>query len=223
MTSPNPLTDPRVSDEVRAMARYLAATGVPHRVTTTIDHPSTTAAGFPSRHVAQGTNGQGLAMDVAGPSVGDVQALIAIWQAFSVEAHALHELIFGVGVPFCVLRGKRVELAQVPSALRGQHLNHVHVSVNKGVLLVPPHPPLSNTTVIQGAFMGLAKSDDDAAAALVRFLFLEHLLREPTSEDEANAWVAWYREHGLDATIYGIVDSPEGQVVLAAKRHAAGL
>jgi hypothetical protein len=197
---------------------------VPHRITCTIDHPSTTAAGFPSRHVAAGPNGEGLAVEGAAPTANDRAGLINIWQAFSVEAHALHELIFGVGVPFCILRGHQVPLAQVPSSLRGQHLDHVHVSVDRGVLLVPPHPPLNQTTTTKGSIlMGLAKSDDDAAAALVRFLFLEHLLREPDSEQEANAWIGWYRERGLDATIYGIVDSPEGQAALGAKRHALGL
>lgn len=71
--------------------------------------------------------------------------------------------------------------------------------------------------------MSLFKTDDDAAAALVRTLFLEHLMREPSSEDEAKAWIGWLRQYGVDATIYGIVDSPEGQSVLAAKRRTAGV
>lgn len=81
----------------------------------------------------------------------------------------------------------------------------------------------TTTTHPMEALMSLFQTDDDAAAALVRTLFLEHLLREPESEDEAKAWIGWLRAHGIDATIYGIVDSPEGQAALTAKRKSVGL
>ena len=71
--------------------------------------------------------------------------------------------------------------------------------------------------------MGLFKSDDDMAAWFVRTAYLEHLLREPDSADELDAWVGWLKEHGADSMTYMIVDSPEGQEVLAKKRQAAGL
>lgn len=143
MTSPNPLTDPRVSDEVRALARYLAATGVPHRVTTTIDHKPFTSAGYPSRHVAAGTNGTGLAMDIAGPTYGrDTDALALIYRALAIEAHALHELIYGGPQVTTNVKNGRL----VPKYASADHHDHVHVSVNKGVLLVPPHPTTPPTS-----------------------------------------------------------------------------
>lgn len=84
-------------------------------------------------------------------------------------------------------------------------------------------PAATSPGTLLEELMSLFTTSDDAAAALVRTLFLEHLMREPESEDEAKAWIGWLREHGVDATIYGIVDSPEGQSVLAAKRRTAGV
>ena len=71
--------------------------------------------------------------------------------------------------------------------------------------------------------MGVFKNEDDAAAWTVRDAFLTHLMREPESEDEANAWIGWLRTYGIDSMTYSIVDSPEGQAVLAAKRKSLGL
>jgi hypothetical protein len=133
----NPRLLEGVSREVRSLVRYLELSGVPHRVTTTTNHTTLTTAGNPSRHVAPGSDGLGLAIDIAGPTAGrDTEALAAIYRVLAVEAHALHELIYaGPQVTTNIKNGK-----VVAKYAQADHHNHVHVSVDKGVLLVPPAP-----------------------------------------------------------------------------------
>lgn len=124
-----------LSREDRALIAYIGASGVPHRVTTTTNHSQLTNAGYKSRHVMVGTDGMGLAIDVAGPTAGrDTSALRAIFDAFLRVEHELHELIYA-GAPFNIKNGRRV----APYAVRDHH-DHVHVSVDRGVFVAWPAP-----------------------------------------------------------------------------------
>lgn len=201
-----------VSDEVRALVRYLGATGIPHRVTTTTNHKAVTSAGHPSRHVALGTNGKGLAIDIAGPTPGrDTQALADIFNALAIEGHALHELIYaGPQVAFNIKSGR-----QVAKYATADHHDHVHVSVDKGVLLVPPHPPLD--TIEEDSLMAsLYKDRGDAEVAKVREFYLTLLGREPEDSGVVYMWIDIMRAQGVDAVYAGIADSDEGQARRAA-------
>lgn len=114
------------SDEVAGIVRYLAETGVPHRVTSTWRPGAITAAGNPSRH------GQKLAVDFAGPVPGrDTADLCDIFTAFLPVERILAELIYaGPQVRFNIKRGRRVQ-----KYAQSLHHDHVHVSVDRGVIL----------------------------------------------------------------------------------------
>lgn len=125
------------SDETRAIANYLAARGVAYRITSSTNHPALTLAGYPSLHLLPGTNGVGRALDLAGVRSGRLTPeLLDIFDAFQPVEHLLYELIYA-GAAYNIKRGQRVPLYAVAS-----HADHVHVAVNKGVLLpVPAAPP----------------------------------------------------------------------------------
>lgn len=123
----------RLSLEVKSLVGYMATAGIPHRVTSTTagSHAAT------SRHFAEGTDGQGLAVDFAAPTPGDVAGMLRIYRAFLGAYNQLHELIFwdgGVGVTELVRRRTRVVPLAYAKALPA-HRNHVHVSVDKGTFL----------------------------------------------------------------------------------------
>lgn len=105
---------------------YVVRTGVPHRVTS-VDRP-----GDPGRH------GKGLAVDFAGLAPFNEQRsepnLLAIFEAFKPVEHLLYELIYS-GAPHNIKAGRRVSRYAVSS-----HWNHVHVSLDSGVLLPLPTP-----------------------------------------------------------------------------------
>ena len=150
-----------ISDEDKALIRYMELSGVPHRVTCTVNHPTNTNAGYPSYHRLPGSNGLGLAVDFAGRSAGrDSQELAAIFFALEHEAHSLHELIYaGPQVDHNIKDGRRV--AKYASA---DHHDHVHVSVKKGVLLIPPHStPTTPGDDDMPAFWCLLVPDTDPA------------------------------------------------------------
>jgi len=119
--------DLRCSPEVIDIIAYLAATRVPHRVTSTWRPGAVTAAGNASRHSRK------LAVDFAGPSPSrDSDALADIFHAFVPVERSLNELIYaGPQVTYNIKRGQRVgKYAQ------GIHHDHVHVAVDPGVLLM---------------------------------------------------------------------------------------
>lgn len=120
------MIDPTCSPEVEGILRYLESTGVPHRCSSTYRPGAITAAGNPSRH------GKKLAVDLVGlkPSV-DSTWLAIIFQAFEPVERYLAELIYsGPQAPYNIKYGKRV--GQYARAI---HHNHVHVAVDRGVLL----------------------------------------------------------------------------------------
>jgi lysozyme len=110
--------------EVAHIRAYLKASGVPHRVTSTVRDK------LPSRHAQKGTVGQGLALDAAGPKPGiNTPEMLAIFEAFKPVEHLLYELIYS-GADHNVKRGQRVARFAIDD-----HWNHVHIAVEKGVFL----------------------------------------------------------------------------------------
>ncbi len=128
-----PITDPSnpfdiegISDEDRALLGYLLdAKQAGHDVvaTCTTDHP--TGA---TRHLQQGTNGTGLAIDCRISTRGnDIHR--SVFNLFVPVEAQLYELIYAAA-PYNIKAGKRV----TPYATKGHH-DHVHVAVNKGTFL----------------------------------------------------------------------------------------
>lgn len=124
----------RLSREVEALIAYMAASGLPHRVTSTTGgkHAET------SRHYMPGTDGQGLAVDFAGSQPMDKPAMLAIYRALLMVGPQLRELIFTHhDADILIRRGQRVVPA-VYAGVLASHVNHVHVSVNKGTFVEWP-------------------------------------------------------------------------------------
>jgi hypothetical protein len=207
------------SQEVHALRQYLLDSGVAHRVTSTIRHSDLTNAGYPSRHRQQGTNGMGLALDAAGPSPGwDTPQLAAIFYALLKVERQLHELIYaGPQVAFNIRNGARVGKYAI-----ADHHDHVHVSVDKGVLIEWPDPP-NDLDEEWWDYMPIFKSEQDKEYAYIRSLYLAHLMREPESIEAMD----WYRlvlhDHGGDYVMALIADSDEAVFVRNQLKLHAGI
>lgn len=141
--SSNPFNVAGISDEDRALLQYLraakAATRIDVVATCTTDHPS-----GPTRHLQLGTNGTGLAIDCRKRTRGrDIHR--AVFDLFVPIETLLYELIYA-GASYNIKAGRRVD----PYAVADHH-DHVHVAVDRGVLvrwprLSPPAPaPLPTT------------------------------------------------------------------------------
>lgn len=130
-----------LSLEAQALIVYAAQSGVPHRVTaTTGRYVSASNPCSPhspgSYHCKPGTDGTGLAIDLAEPTASsNTPGLLAIFNAFKPVESKLAELIYS-GASYSIKDGKRVPRYAVSS-----HWNHVHVAVPKGTLLVPLSSP----------------------------------------------------------------------------------
>ena len=130
-----------LSLEVQSLIAYMALKGVPHRVTGTTGR--FVSAGNPcaphspgSYHCKPGTDGAGLAIDLAEPTPSaNTPGLLAIFRAFSPVEQRLSELIYS-GAAYSIKNGRRVGRYAIDA-----HWNHVHVSVPKGTLLVPLASP----------------------------------------------------------------------------------
>lgn len=131
----NPFATTGLSKECLALIQYVIdakrVTGLDLVVTSTTDHPPLTSSGNPSRHVAPGTNGKGLAIDFRMRKRGLDIHLSAFLQFLKVEAQ-FHELIYA-DYPYNIKDGKRVK----PYAVSG-HRDHCHASVDKGVFVEYP-------------------------------------------------------------------------------------
>lgn len=131
------------SREVQALIRYITATGVAFKVTDV----NTPGVHTPtSYHYREGTDGTGLAVDLAllSPSWNS-PGLLNIFAHFGPVESQLAELIYS-GAPYNIKDGKRVR----PYAVEA-HWNHVHVAVPKGTFLKEPahmadDPTLPNIT-----------------------------------------------------------------------------
>lgn len=151
------MIDPACSPEVAGIIEYLAASGVPHRVTSTWRPGAMTAAGNPSRH------GRKLAVDFAGPRPGrDSEDLADIFHAFVPVAQALAELIYaGPQVSYNIKAGRRVgKYAQ------RIHHDHVHVAVNPGVVLMETPMVLDASPDVDPAPEHVGEDMADPVAAL---------------------------------------------------------
>jgi hypothetical protein len=126
--------------EVRGLMAYLDATvewrATPHGI---YRPGAITTAGHASRHSMEGTDGDSLALDAAGRRPGrDTPELLAIFNAFRRVEALLHELIYaGPGVTYNIKNGRRVR----PYAQTDHH-DHVHSSVDLGVIITSPAPPV---------------------------------------------------------------------------------
>jgi hypothetical protein len=154
---------PGDSDEVRAIVRYLASTGIPHVVTSTTNHGQHTSTGNQSRHVQPGTHGNGLAVDFAERIGGgrDTHGLLAIRNALiPVQKHCFEIIYAGPGHPDNIKRGHPYAY---PKVVMDGHHTHVHVSVDRGVLLEPSpsqkvrpmyDPPIRTGPIVADAYIG---------------------------------------------------------------------
>lgn len=125
----------RLSREVEALIAYVDSTGIPYRVTSTTGGRHAAR----SRHFQVGTDGDGLAVDFAGPKPGDTTAMLRIFKALMQRHYQLQELIFWLPPETKYLVRRRVKVS--PLVYGGQtldaHRNHVHVSVALGTFLEP--------------------------------------------------------------------------------------
>jgi hypothetical protein len=131
------------SAEVIGLVAWLSARDVSFRVT---DYATPGVHTPSSYHYRPGTGGTGLAIDVAGVVPGDRDAMLAIFEAFKPAQQFLAELIYS-GAAYSIKNGRVVERYAVDA-----HWDHVHVAVERGVVLVkgptnmPDDPALHNIT-----------------------------------------------------------------------------
>lgn len=125
------------SREVESIIAFVKASGVPYKVTD-INTPGVHAVH--SFHYAQGTGDVGLAVDFAGPTPNDQQAMQKIFEVLSGQAPMLAELIHqGPGITKAVKNGKWSNgMSLYGPTTWAAHLNHVHVAVHLGTFLVVP-------------------------------------------------------------------------------------
>ncbi len=129
------------SREVLAIIAYVKATGLPYRVTD-IDTPDVHSK--TSFHYADGTGGDGLAVDFGGSIPGVTPKAVAematIWRSFRPVAPQLAELFFqSPDITMVVKNGAwRPGLATLGQKTWDAHKNHLHVAVSRGVFLPPP-------------------------------------------------------------------------------------
>lgn len=121
------------SGEWRKIVAYAASTGVPFRVVSTYRPGAITATGHVSRHSL------GLAVDLAGHTASrDSDQLLAINLAFKPVAHLLHELIYSGPGSYQIYNGAPHYFQGVT---RDNHHDHVHVSIDYGVVFPAPDTP----------------------------------------------------------------------------------
>jgi hypothetical protein len=71
--------------------------------------------------------------------------------------------------------------------------------------------------------VAIFKDDEDAIRFAVRKLYHDVLHREIESPQAHQYWVDVWKQNGGDAALAGIMDSPEGQAVMAAERKALNI
>lgn len=139
--------------ETQAIADYMAASGVPYRITSTTG----------GTHIPTSRHYQGLAVDFGGPTpTRDSPALMAIFNALAAVEGQLYELIYA-RAPYNIKRGRRVALY-----CQAIHHDHVHVSVDRGVRITWPGRPA--TQPIQGGADIVTPEFDPPLARFVAWL-----------------------------------------------------
>ena len=147
------MVDPACSPEVASIVAYGASTGVSMKVTSTLRPGAVTKTGKASFHAL------GLAVDFAWHKPQwDSEELADIFHAFlPVEKH-LAELIYaGPQVGFNIKDGRRVG-----KYAPGEHHNHVHVAVRRGVMVDRKVPTFLPDTIIEQAPPDEERSEDMA-------------------------------------------------------------
>jgi len=127
------------------MVKYLNDSGLVHVITATVGtYKSSSEPCYPhapgSYHCRPGTDGNGLAVDVAVSFGGahDSPGLLAIRQAIQkVDAQSAEVIYAGPGHPPCIKNGH--PFAYDAHTMNGHH-DHVHWAVEKGVFPVWPTP-----------------------------------------------------------------------------------
>lgn len=120
------------STEVRLLRKYLADSGVPHRVTSTNDGSHVTG----SYHYRAGTEGTGLALDAAALSPSrDSDVLLAVYKALEWIGPRCAELIYAGPHGGFWKAGRQVG----PYAAANHH-DHVHIAVPLGTFVHWPKP-----------------------------------------------------------------------------------
>lgn len=196
------------SDEVLAIIGYLAGSSLPGRVTATVGtfvssaNPCSPHAKG-SLHCADGTGGKGLAVDFGGTDFGitvlSVAQMGAIFTAFSLAADHLAELIHnGPGIHRAVKNGKWVDPLVVYGAEAWDaHRNHVHVAVDRGVLL--RWPGQSTTTPAPPPAQPAPVYDYEEGTTKTMMVHCGPL------DGNGNGWADWQPGLGRDPIIVGVV------------------
>lgn len=113
--------------EVVAIRQYMVDSGMPHRVTSTIG----------GKHAPDSRHYRGLAVDLAGPIPSrNSDALLGVFKVLELVKDRTHELFYG-GPGGALYRDGRPFIS---ASLSKTHEDHVHVSVDPGVILQFPFP-----------------------------------------------------------------------------------
>lgn len=139
------------SQETSALIRYVAASGVPYRVTDLTTPGEHTATSY---HYAAGTGGQGLAVDFGGPVPSrDSDALLAIYQVLLPLAPHMAELFYSGPGGGLWKNGRRITSRTISDA----HHNHVHVAAPLGFDWHPAKEnPMPDRPVVNAPVVGMA-------------------------------------------------------------------
>lgn len=136
-----------VSREAQAIIDFVESTGLLYRITSVVRYPKVGARPR-SYHEQKGTDGLGLAVDLAGTTPGINRATViqmtALYHALLDLAPQLAELIYNApGITVAVKDGRRVDGAAVYGPVTwADHRDHIHVAVPRGVFLTPLSHPL---------------------------------------------------------------------------------
>lgn len=132
-----------LSLEVRSLVEYIRRSGVPFRVTATLGRyvsPANPCSPHSpgSYHCKPGTDGSGLAVDLAEPVPShDTPGLLRIFAAFGAVESNLAEALY-YDAPYTIKNGKRVNgFTAYGRTVMEHHRDHVHIAVPLGTLLVP--------------------------------------------------------------------------------------
>lgn len=123
-----------LSAETAGIIALLRTFGLPFRITSITGGSHATG----SYHYAQGTGGQGLAVDIAGPlpymvdPAGSKAAMLAICAKLRPYERNFAELICS-HLSYSIRNGNRVGRMSV-----GSHYDHIHLAVSRGTLLARP-------------------------------------------------------------------------------------
>lgn len=128
-----------MSAETDAITAYVAASGVPYKVTSTTG----------GTHAPTSYHYVGLAVDFAGPTPGwDSNALLAVYKVLKAIAPQTLELFYsGPGGGFW----KNGRPISASASIVASHHNHVHVAVPRGFRWAPPAQPAPKEPIVVNA------------------------------------------------------------------------